>query len=305
MIEKKNIKKDKHSKNGLILAIVSGKGGTGKTFVATNLAQSIDRPLLLLDCDVEEPNADLFFNPIVSSRENVTSFTPKINDAKCTKCNMCVEKCKFSALALVKNKLLFFEDLCTGCSLCLYVCPENAISESGRTIGEITSGFPSGKYNLECITGKTKVTVQQSRLVIPEVKYKIDINKINIIDCSAGADVNLLLSITNADYVLIVTEPTPMGLHDLQKSLEIIKIKGIDVGVIINKATIGDNRIEEFCKENNLPVLYKIPYSNEVEEYNSEGKLISQESIKWKMEFRKLFEIIEDDIYEGDSINKR
>ncbi len=273
----------------MIISVASGKGGTGKTTVATNLALSIGAGVVLLDCDVEEPNSHLFLNPDISKKEQVFVPIPKIDERKCNFCKKCAQICRFKAIIALKEKVLTFPELCHSCGACKTVCPENAISETGRLIGEIEKGV-SG--NIDFVSGCLRVGEVMSPPLIKKVISHTDADKINIIDAPPGTSCPVIASMKDADFVLLATEPTPFGLHDLKLAVEAVRTLKIPHGLIINRSDIGNNDVELYAKKENIPILMKIPFDRRIAEAYSEGSLIVSVLPEFKEKFLKLYKQI-------------
>jgi len=272
----------------MIISVASGKGGTGKTFVATNLALTI-KNVQFLDCDVEEPDAYIFLKPIISESQPVNIPIPQVDQEKCNACGICVKVCQFNALALVKEKILVFPELCKGCGGCSLLCPQKAIEEIKRPVGVIERGKAK---DIEFIQGRLNIGEAQAVPIIRRLKEEIEKAKIVIIDVSPGTSCPMVESIRGSDFCLLVTEPTPFGLHDLKMAVEVVKKLKIPFGVIINRDGIGNKKVEEFCRKNKISVLLKIPYSKEIAFAYSKGTPIIEEKPEYKEKFKNLFERI-------------
>lgn len=254
----------------MILSIASGKGGTGKTTVAVNLALALSQryQIQFIDCDVEEPNAHLFLKPAFSKTEEVFIPIPEIDETRCSYCGRCAEICAYKAIAVVKNAVLIFPELCHGCGGCTLFCPEKAIKEVGKKIGVIEIGSSNG---FDFIHGRLDIAQALSPPLIREIKKRINPNKLVIIDSPPGTSCPMVESVKKSDFCLLVTEPTPFGLNDLRLSVETLRHLKIPFGVIINRAGIGESKIEEYCKQEEIPVLLKIPFDREIAVAYSEG----------------------------------
>lgn len=274
----------------MIISIASGKGGTGKTTVATNLAFSLENNVQLLDCDVEEPNSHLFLNPEIQDKETVSVPVPKIDEKKCNYCKKCAEICRFNAIAVLKNTILTFPELCHSCGGCVIICPEKAISETGRELGLIQRGR-AGK--IDFVYGSLRIGEAMSPPLIEKVKSYIHPDKINIIDAPPGTSCPVITAIKNVDFVLMVTEPTPFGLHDLKLAVEAVKLLNIPCGLVINRSDLGDNKVKEYALQNKLPILMEIPFERRIAEIYSNGGLIVEEMPEWKPKFLELYRQIE------------
>lgn len=270
----------------MIISIASGKGGTGKTTVATNLAFSLENNVQLLDCDVEEPNSHLFLNPEILDKETVSVPVPKIDEKKCNYCKKCAEICRFNAIAVLKNTILTFPELCHSCGGCVIICPEKAISETGRELGLIQRGR-AGK--IDFVYGSLRIGEAMSPPLIEKVKSYIHPDKINIIDAPPGTSCPVITAIKNVDFVLMVTEPTPFGLHDLKLAVEAVKLLNIPCGLVINRSDLGDNKVKEYALQNKLPILMEIPFERRIAQIYSNGGLIVEEMPEWKPKFLELY----------------
>ena len=273
----------------MIINIASGKGGTGKTTVATNLALSLGSTVQLLDCDVEEPNAHLFMNPVFDRTETVTTPVPEVNLDKCTFCGKCGDICQFKAIVLVGEAVLPFEELCHSCGGCMAVCPENAITEKGRELGVIQKGHRNG---IEFIHGILRVGEAMSPPLIKKVLSYTDPTRLSIVDAPPGTSCPVIESMKNADFALLVTEPTPFGLYDLELAVGAVKILNIPCGLVVNRADLGDEKVKAYADRENLPILMKIPFDRQIAEAYSRGDMIVDVMPAWKEKFLELYEKI-------------
>ena len=275
----------------MIVSVASGKGGTGKTLVATNLAFTLrDKgKVQLLDCDVEEPNAHIFLCSPLNQSQPVFVPIPKVDEAKCTYCGKCAEVCAYNAIAVVKNKVLVFPELCHGCGACSYLCPESAISEEGREIGVVER---ASLENLEFVQGRLTVGEAMAPPIIREVKGHIDPTSMVIIDVSPGSSCPVVEAVKGSDFCLLVTEPTPFGLSDLSLAVEVMSKLDIPCGVVINRDGVGDDKVESYCQEQGIPVLLKIPLNRNIATLYSKGIPLIEGMPQWHDAFLKLFQDI-------------
>jgi MinD superfamily P-loop ATPase len=289
----------------MIISVASGKGGTGKTTIAVNLALVLakdkEKNVQFLDCDVEEPNAHLFLKPIITSSESVEIPVPKIIDKKCNYCGKCAEVCVFNAIVATKNKVLVFPGLCHGCGACMLFCPEKAITEEGNEVGVLEEG-KAGSINFT--HGRLNIGEPMAPPIIRKIKKKIkkdyndDRNKnitnhhITLIDAPPGTSCPVIESIKDSDYTILVTEPTPFGLHDLILAVEVLQKLKIPHGIVLNKCDIGDHKVEEYCKKNNIPILLSIPLDKEIAVAYSKGIPIVKINFSYEQRFNQLFQKI-------------
>jgi len=273
----------------MIVSVASGKGGTGKTLVATSLALSLsdNYKVQLLDCDVEEPNANILLHLAVNQSQPVYIPIPKVDETKCTYCGKCAEVCAYNAIAVFKEKVLVFPELCHGCGACSYLCPESAITEEGRKIGVVERG-DSG--NLELIQGKLNVGEAMAPPIIREVKKYIDPANIIIIDVPPGTSCPVVESVEGSDFCLLVTEPTPFGLNDLALAVEVVKKLGIPCGVVINRVGVGNQEVEQYCHREGIPILLRIPLDRNIAMLYSQGIPLIEGMPRWREEFLRLFQ---------------
>jgi len=275
----------------MIISIASGKGGTGKTTVATNLAVSIGSDVQLLDCDVEAPNAHLFINPVIELNKKVYTPVPQIDEEKCNFCKKCAEICRFKAIAVIKEIVLTFPELCHSCGGCMEVCPEKAITETGRELGVIEIGH---RNNLAFAHGRLRIGEALSPPLIREVRSYTRSDQLTIIDAPPGTSCPVIAAMKGADFVLMVTEPTPFGLHDLKLAVEAVKLLEIPRGLVINRSDIGDDGVQTYAKMENLPILMEIPFDRRIAEIYSRGRLIVEELPEWKEKFLGLYSQIKE-----------
>jgi MinD superfamily P-loop ATPase len=270
----------------MILSIASGKGGTGKTTVAVNMALSL-KDVQLLDCDVEEPNVHLLLHPEINEERPVYVSTPQVNEELCDHCGKCSEFCEFNALFVTPEKVLVFTELCHSCGGCLLVCPKNAITEKNVQIGVIKKGVTEG---VELVYGELNVGEPMSVPVIKGVKKQIKSSKTVIIDSPPGASCPVVESVYGSDYCLLVSEPTPFGLHDLKIMVQVLEKLKIPFGVIVNRAGIGDRKTYDFCEEKGVPILLEIPFQRKIAELYSRGIPFVEEMPEWKRKFQLLMD---------------
>jgi len=288
----------------MLISVASGKGGTGKTLVATSLALSLNsgRRVQFLDCDVEEPNAYIFLKPVVERIEPVYVPVPEVDEKRCTHCNKCSEVCAYHAIAVIPKHILVLPHLCHGCGACSYLCPEDAISEQGREIGIVEAGHSN---DMELVQGKLTVGEAMPTPVIRKVKEQINRDGIAIIDVSPGTSCPVVESIRGSDFCLLVTEPTVFGLNDLMLAVETARELGIPCGVVINRAGVGDSKVQEYCAKENIPVLLDIPLDTSIARLYSKGMALVEAMPEWKERFTQLLDSIEEIVLERSSSPKR
>ena len=276
------------------IVTASGKGGTGKTTIATSLAliAAEQDNVRFLDCDVEAPNAGLFLEPVLDARKEVGLLIPQVDEATCTYCGKCAEVCQFHAIAVVGKKTLVFPELCHGCGSCTLVCPENAISEHLNVMGILESGSTPEK--IDFAQGIMNVGEPMAVPIIRELKkWDTDSSsEIEIWDAPPGASCPVVETIRGADFALLVTEPTPFGLHDLKQVVGIVKELDIPAGVVINRDGIGDNAVEAYCKESGLPILMRIPMERRIAEAIASGKLLLEAAPEYRPDFEAMLKTI-------------
>lgn len=277
-------------KRAVRIAVASGKGGTGKTTIATNLAASLAQqwlPVYYVDCDVEEPNGHIFLRP-----EIITTFVaglpvPAVIEDLCSGCGLCGKTCQFSAIVPIGKNVLTFPELCHGCGGCSLVCPEKAIRETQRELGVIRLGI-SGSVGF--LDGKMRVGEAMSAPLIRTVKQNIPVNSVAIIDAPPGTSCPVIEAVRGADFVLLVTEPTPFGLNDLKLAVEMVRQLGSPLGVIINQSDIGTDETLKNCEAENIPVLLELPHDRRIAEAYSQGRLAIEALPHLKKRFAKIGE---------------
>jgi MinD superfamily P-loop ATPase len=269
----------------MIITIASGKGGTGKTTIATNLARSAQKPVMLLDCDVEEPNAHLFLKPTITTTIPVYKQIPQVDAEKCMYCGKCSEICVYHAIAVLPKNVLVFDKLCHGCGGCNLLCPENAISEVGQEIGIVEWGHAG---DVEFVHGKLNVGEAMPGPVIKAVKKHINGQPVVILDAPPGTSCPVVTTLLGTDFCLLVTEPTPFGLHDLRLAVDVVRQLQIPYGVVINQADIGDKNVEKYCHTEGIPILMQIPTDRRIAEAYSRGQMIVDVLPEYRERFRAL-----------------
>ncbi|KQC14022.1 MAG: ATP-binding protein [Methanothrix sp.] len=276
----------------MIISVASGKGGTGKTLVTTNLAASIGE-VELVDCDVEEPNSYLFFpNREGETSSDCTVKIPVIDEDKCTRCGRCSEFCAYNALAVFPQDVLLFKELCHGCGGCVLICPEGAISEGTRPIGKI---FRAGSGDVRLLWGELNVGEPMATPLIRSVKAEAT-GDLVLIDSPPGTACPVIEAVRGSDFCLLVTEPTPFGLYDLSIAVQVVREMEIPCGVVVNRSGMGDRGVYDYCEREEIPILLEIPMKREIAEFYSRGVLFSQEMTEWQERFAGLIARIEEAI---------
>jgi len=276
----------------MIVSVASGKGGTGKTTVAVNLALSQDK-VQFLDCDVEAPNASIFLKPLIQEKKIVPFFIPRLIKEKCNFCKLCSKVCEWNAIAVIKDKWLFFPELCHSCSACWTLCPQNALEKEEKELGVIEKG-KVGK--IEFIHGKLTIGQTVAPPLIKQVKKEIRKGEDVIIDVAPGTSCPMVEAVRGTDFCLLVTEPTPFGLNDLTLAIGVVKELNIPFGVVINRFDVGDKKVENFCEKNNIPILLKIPLEERIAKYYSKGEVLVAKDEKWREKFKQLFQKIKEKV---------
>lgn len=270
----------------MILSIASGKGGTGKTTVAVNLALSL-RDVQLLDCDVEEPDAHIFLKPHIEKEIPAIIPVPRVDKTKCNYCGKCGEVCEFHAIAVVKDMVLNFDELCHGCGACSYICPEDAISEVERQIGTIQIGR-AGEIGF--VQGTLNIGEPMASPLIKKEKTFIRNPGTVILDAPPGTSCPVIETVRGSDFCLLVTEPTPFGLNDLELAVGMAEKLGVPIGVVVNRSDVGDREVWDFCGQRGIPILMEIPMDQRIAELYSRGIPFVKEMEEYRSAFRELFE---------------
>ncbi len=278
----------------MILSIASGKGGTGKTTIAVNMALSLENAQLL-DCDVEEPNDHLLLNPKIAETKSVYVKVPVVEENKCDYCGECSEFCKFNALFVANEKVMLFPELCSSCGGCAIICPRNAIKERRRKIGVTKKGSARG---VRLVYGELNIGEPMAIPIIKAVKRQMQTtNKGDVIvDSPPGTSCPVIEAVHGSDYTILVTEPTPFGLYDLKIAVEVLGKLRIPFGVVVNRAGIGDRKVHAFCKEKAIPVLLEVPYERKIAELYSVGKPFVLKMPEWKEKFLELLDNIKESL---------
>jgi len=271
----------------MIISIASGKGGTGKTLVATSLALSLanEGSVQLLDCDVEEPNTHILLKPSFSHRQTVSIPVPELDEEKCSYCGKCGEVCAYNAIAVFPKHVLIFPELCHGCGACSYLCPEEALTEVNREVGIVEIGKSNG---IEFAHGKLTIGEAMSTPLIREVKKHINQERVAIIDVAPGTSCPVVESVKDSDFCLLVTEPTPFGLNDLALAVDMVNKLEIPCGVVINRDGAGDSKVEEYCLRQGVPILLRIPLDIEIARLYSRGITLLEGMPQWQEAFVEL-----------------
>lgn len=276
------------------IAVLSGKGGTGKTLVSVNLA-AVAKTSIYVDCDVEEPNGHLFFKPEGVREEEVTVKIPELKDTLCNGCRKCVDFCQFNALAYAKNKLIIFEEVCHSCGGCVLLCPEKALTEKEKVIGRIQRGISD---EVAVHTGILNTGEASGVPIINELLAgkNLEAEKTIVIDCPPGSACIVMESIKDADYCILVAEPTLFGAHNLNMVYDLVKLFNKPFGVVLNKCLGEDNPSDKFCAERNIKILARIPFDRELGILNSNAEIAVHKNEEYRKMFSSLFELIKTEV---------
>jgi MinD superfamily P-loop ATPase len=269
----------------MIISVASGKGGTGKTSVAVNMALSAGT-VQLLDCDVEEPNAHLLLHPEINKKEPVYTLTPKIDRKLCDTCGECTRFCQYNAIFVTPENTLVFPELCHSCGGCALVCPKKAITWEKHKIGTLNFGAADG---VALVYGELEVSKPLAVPVIKAVKNQIRDGENVILDSPPGTSCPFVETVSGSDFCLLVTEPTPFGLHDLRIAVEVLRKVAVPFGVVVNRAGIGDRKLYDYCKEESIRIMLEIPYDRRIAELYSNGVPFSLEMSEWSTKFQMMY----------------
>lgn len=275
----------------MTLAVLSGKGGTGKTLISVNLACTAENATYI-DCDVEAPNGHLFLKPQHLQRQTITVSVPQVDPAKCTGCRRCADFCRYNALALLKDKLMIFNEVCHSCKGCILLCPEQALSEVQQPIGVIETGVSGG---VSVMTGRLNTGEVSGVPIIKGLLARLPEQGLTVIDCPPGSACSVMESIKKADYCLLVAEPTLFGAHNLAMVFELVTLLNKPFGVVLNKCLPGENPSSQFCREKGIDILAKIPYDPALGALNANGLIASRESDSFSTLFSNLLHRIREE----------
>ena len=278
----------------MTFALASGKGGTGKTFVAVNLAAMHKDPVFLLDCDVEEPNDLLFLSEgeeTQETQETVTIAVPQLDASLCDGCGICSHVCEFNAIAMIAKKTMIFDELCHACGACIRFCPQHALAEKDHRIGNITTRQVGP---ITVVQGKLDIGIAMAVPLIRAVKRHVPESQAIpvIIDAPPGTSCPMVWSVSGCDAAVLVTEPTPFGLHDLTLALDTVREMDIPFGVVVNKVGIGDDRVQIYCHEHGVPVLAEFPYDRRIAQVYAKGELVVERLPQYRETFQGLLQAI-------------
>jgi len=277
---------------GFVIAVASGKGGTGKTTIATNLARVASETgerVCYIDCDVEEPNGHIFLKPEIAEREDATVDIPHVDAAKCTACGECGAICRYSAIVCLGGQVLVFDRLCHSCGGCWQVCPAGAITPEPMRIGEIETGRAG---RIDFVSGRLRIGHVMTPALIRKVKAHIDAAGLTVLDVPPGTSCPVVTSLRGADFVLLVTEPTPFGLYDLSLAVELVRELKLPFGVVINRDGVGDDRVERYCRDVGIDILLRVSDDRRIAEAYSTGRMIVDALPEYRESFLDLIDAV-------------
>jgi MinD superfamily P-loop ATPase len=274
------------------IAVASGKGGTGKTTIAVNLAWTLARqarPVQYLDCDVEEPNGAIFLKPVFDRQESVSVEVPQVDADKCIGCGRCGRLCQYGAIVSLGKQVLTFEGLCHSCGGCMRVCPAGAITARNQPVGIIEQGNAEG---VECVQGQLKIGSVRTPTVIRQTRQRARAEAVKILDAPPGTSCPVIAAVRDVDFVLLVTEPTPFGLHDLKLAVEMVRQLELPFAVVLNRSDSGDSRAADYCVREGIDIVMSLPEDRRIAEVYSNGGLIAKELPDCQKRFEQLAERI-------------
>ncbi len=272
------------------IAVASGKGGTGKTTVAVNLAWALSkagRPVQYLDCDVEEPNGAIFLKPVFRSRESVFVEVPQVDPERCTGCGKCGRLCQYGAIVSLGTQVMTFEALCHSCGGCMQICPSGAVTAKKLEIGIVEQGRAGA---VDCVQGLLNIGSVRTPTVIHQTRKRARTDAIRILDAPPGTSCPVIAAVRDVDFVLLVTEPTPFGLHDLTLAVGMVRELGLPFAVAVNRADSGDQRVEQYCRKEGIQIVLRLPEDRGIAEAYSNGRLIIEALPEYQRPFEDLAE---------------
>jgi MinD superfamily P-loop ATPase len=289
----------------MIISVASGKGGTGKTTVASSLVTVWDRPVTAVDLDVEEPNLHLFLQPKLDRRETVYMEIPVIDESKCTLCRKCSDLCQYKAVTILGETILTFPEMCHGCGGCLAVCPEGAVSSGTRELGVLEQGLTG---RIPFLMGRLRIGEAMSPPLMRVVKLRLnDLLREQpgdaIIDAPPGVSCPAVSAVIDSDYIVLVTEPTPFGFYDFKLAWQAFLPLGKPMGVVINRAGLGDDSVQTFCREKGLQVLAEIPYTRAIAEGYARGRVVADLSAALRQTFESIRDALQAGSYKKEPVH--